>query len=90
MNAVKKDVADELGVKLDEVYVNIQSEKASDEQKRILGNKSIHVQQYDIGVDASPDPSVVKSLVTGKLEDLGFDVTGTELKEIDNKQFYYQ
>lgn len=90
MNAVRREVGYELDLEIDNVHIDIQSAKADQEQKSILGDRSIHVEQYDIGVDSSPDPEVVKSLVTEKLEDLGFSVTGAKIKEIDNKQFYYQ
>lgn len=90
MNTVQDQIVSELDLEIDNVHIDIQSKKADKKQKSALGYKTIHVQQYDIGMDSSLDPQTIESLVTKTLENLGFTVTGTKLNQIDDKQFYYR
>lgn len=90
MNAVEQDVSNELGIGTNDVYVDVRSQKADQEQIETLGDRTMNVHQYDIGVDLSVDTKTIESTVANRLRDLGFNVTGTEVKKVENKTFYHQ
>lgn len=88
-NAIKSDIADSFNLSLDDVYIRGGSEESDDNQMDKLGDKTIHIQQYDIGmkIDGTYSINNIENIVRERLEGLGFNTTGTESKKIKNKQF---
>lgn len=89
-NAIKSDIADSFDVSLDDVYIRGSSEESKRNQMDKLGDKTIHVQQYDIGMKSDELYSLrnMEIIVRKRLDELGFNTTGTESKKIKDKQFH--
>jgi hypothetical protein len=88
-NAIKSDIADSFNLSLDDVYIRGGSEESHHNQMDKLGDKTIHIQQYDIGmrIDSTYSIDNIENIVRERLECLGFNTTGTESKKIKDKQF---
>lgn len=89
-NAVKSEIRDNLDRELnsDDLYLSVQSGEPTDLQRKKIGSDStIHVQQYDIGLGKDTDRSLAffERVIIGKLETMGFNLTGVVSEEPDRR-----
>lgn len=86
-HSIEAKITKNLSLEHNEIYIDSKSGKQSELQLEGMSDKTIHLQQYEIGVDSDNSYNIerLRSLVENTLQTQGFNVTEIRSQKVQNK-----
>ena len=84
---IKESIMDQLQLKRNNMYIDSRIGKQRNLQIKDMNDKTIHVHQYEIGINSenSYDGEKIQSIVSKKLRNTGFNPTDVRHRRVEEK-----